>query len=73
MSILTVNGRRIQTSGKNIHILDDKILVDNQIVAKKLSGPVEFMFEGSLDSFKCDCPLMSHSNIIGRFEAGSSK
>jgi len=73
LSILIINGEIIQTSGKNIHILNDKILVDNETVSDGLSGPVDFKFEGSLESFKCDCPLMSHSNIAGRFEAGHSK
>lgn len=73
MSIMTINGERIETFGKNISILDDRIMVDREIVADGLSGFVEIRFEGALESFKCYCPATIHSNIIGRFSAGSSK
>jgi len=73
MGVINVNGKRIQTLGKNISISDDKILIDDVVVSDGLSGLVEIRFEGALESFKCDCPATIHSNIIGRFNAGNSK
>ena len=73
MSIMTVNGKRIETSGKNISILNDKIIIDGEILLDGLSGAVDIRFEGSLESFNCDCSATTHSNIMGRFNIGTPK
>ncbi len=73
MSHITVNGKRIETFGKNISIENDKIIIDGKTILNGLSGEVDIRFEGTLESFKCDCLTTNHSNIMGRFHIGTPK
>ena len=84
MNIITINGKRIECSGRNIKVVDDKVFVDGKLMEGNLSGTVKIQFEGDLANLDCtsaevngnvqgnvDCTSIRCGDVAGDIDATS--
>ena len=53
MNKITINDETFEVSGRNIVVVNGKIIVDEKTVKNGLSGIVEIKFEGDLANLDC--------------------
>ncbi|ALS22117.1 hypothetical protein [Paenibacillus naphthalenovorans] len=72
MNTIIINGQRFNTSGNNISVTNNQVIVDGKVVQGNLSGIVEVKFEGDLASLKCNGSATVNGNVFGSVNAGGS-
>ena len=86
-SNVTVNGKTIRVSGRNISVVNNRVIVDGKVVSESLSGYVTIIVEGSCGNLKAsgnvevngDCGNIDcggtctvKGNVSGDIDAGGS-
>lgn len=72
MNTIIINGRQISVTGRNISVINDKVIVDGVIVEEGLSGHVEISFVGDLATLKTNGSATIEGNVMGNVDAGGS-
>lgn len=54
MNTISINGRSFSVSGRNISVVNGKIIVDGKTIQKGLTGDVHIKWEGDLAELNCN-------------------
>jgi hypothetical protein len=68
--MIVINGKTYQ-AGRNINIVNGRILIDGKLAEENVSGVVEIKVEGDLATLECDAPVTVNGNV-GSLSAGGS-
>lgn len=68
-SRIVINGKSY--TGRNVAIINGKVLIDGKPQDEGLSGVVEIKVEGDLATLECDAPVTVNGNV-GSLSAGGS-
>lgn len=72
MNIITINGQVYEAKGKNISVVNDKVLVNDQVIAEGLTGIIEIKFMGELGNLTAHNATV-HGNVFGNLSAHNVK
>lgn len=72
MNKVIINGEVIKTKGSNISVVDDKVLVDGEIVKGGLKGTVDIRFKGDLASLYTNANATILGDVNGDVDAGGN-
>ena len=70
MSRITINGKSFTTSGNNITIVNDKVIVNGKVIESGLSGIVKIQFEGDLANLDANVVEIT-GNVIGKVDSNT--
>jgi hypothetical protein len=71
MSVITINGRRIEVQGSNVSVVNGVASVDGVVVESGLYGVVKVEWEGPLANLQSDASVTC-GNVNGSVNAGGS-
>jgi hypothetical protein len=67
--MITINGKSY--AGRNVAIINGRVLIDGKPQDEGLSGVVEIKVDGDLATLECDAPVTVRGNV-GKLSAGGS-
>ena len=68
MTTIKINGITIETSGRNISVVNDKVFVDGSEVS--VGNFKTVIVEGNVNELRCDGNAEIKGNVTGKVEAG---
>jgi len=71
MSVITINGKRIEVKGSNVSVVNGVVSVDGMTVESGLQGVVEVKWEGPVATLNTDASVTC-GDIGGNVSAGGS-
>lgn len=73
MSTVIINGKKMNISGNNICISNDRVYVDGKLISdEEAKEPVKLIVEGDLLTIKTEGDVEVNGNVQGDLKAGGS-
>jgi cytoskeletal protein CcmA (bactofilin family) len=73
MNIITINGKRFETNGDTISVINGVVMVDGKKITEHLSGDVRIKLEGDVANLKVENAgeVVVNGNVLGCVDATS--
>lgn len=72
MNKVIVNGKVIETSGRNITIQNGTIIIDGDVVQDGLTGNINVSIHGDVEKINCGGSVSVEGNVLGDVDCGGS-
>ena len=68
MNTIVINGKKFQTNGNNVSIINNSVYVDGDLIAGELNGVVKIKWEGDLANLTAH-NVEVEGNVMGNLNA----
>lgn len=71
-STIIVNGKVFETSGKNITITNNRVVVDGQVLSDEIKNNIEITINGNVENLTSEGSVKVNGNVSGLIQSGGS-
>ena len=69
---ITINGKTISCSGRNITVRNNTVIVDGKVVEDGLTAGINIVVNGDVENIKCSGDVEVRGHVIGDIDCGGS-